>query len=89
MTINTHQLKNEIVQVATTKFPTTVFRRRQLMRAVEARLKEAGAWTDQDDLLSGSAGIKSRGMAQVDWRITDLGREHLLLKLARDQWRLP
>jgi hypothetical protein len=61
----------------------------QLMEAVEARVKEIGAWGAADDDCSGSVCIKSKGMAQIDWRITDLGREGRLINCSYDRWRLP
>jgi hypothetical protein len=89
MTIPTEELKDVIIATATEKFGTSSFRRRQLMIAVEARLRVAGALTYDDDQLSRSVGVKSRAMAQIDWRITDLGNENCLINVGRDQWRLP
>ncbi len=89
MNITAEELKDIIIEVATQMFGARTFRRRQLMEAVEARVREMGAWTTDDDVISGSVGIKSRGMAQIDWRITDLGRDGRLINLARDRWSLP
>jgi len=88
MTITTKELKEIIIEVATHEFGTCIFRRRPLMKAVEMWLKETRVWTLQDNLESGSVGKKSHGMALIDWRISDLSREHRLIKIARDQWRL-
>ena len=89
MTIGTEELKDVIIKVATKLFGMATFRRRQLMNAVETRVREMGAWTAADDQMSGSVGIKSQGMAQIDWRITDLGREGRLIHDARDRWSVP
>ena len=85
MTITTKELKNIIMEVASHKFGTCIFRRRPLMKAVEMRLKETRGWTPQDNIESGSVGKKSHGMALIDWRISDLRREQRLINVAHDQ----
>ena len=89
MNISNDQLNEIVLSVATARFGSTVFRRRPLMRAVEAHVRQLGAWTPADDVLSSSAGAKSEGLAKIDWSITHLKERRRLLNIGRDQWRLP
>jgi hypothetical protein len=45
-------------------------------------------WTAEDSQLSGSAGMKSKGLANIDWRFTDLGKRNALTKVHRGVWKL-
>jgi hypothetical protein len=65
------------------------FGRRSLMNAVEERVRELGAWTQIVDSTSGSRGLKSKGLANIDWCITDLKKKRRLLNAERDKWKLP
>jgi hypothetical protein len=89
MLIHSDTLKDLIVQVANDSFCKGFFRRRQLMDAVESKARQSGYWTADDDNLSGSNGKKSKGLAQIDWRITDLKKGHRLIKHAHNMWRMP
>jgi len=89
MVINRGDLEKLILQVARDSFDRRKFRRRQLMDAAEKEARSRGYWKLDDDKLSGSAGLKSRGWAAIDWRITDLGRRGGLVHVARDWWWLP
>lgn len=89
MRINTEQLRDVIIEVARRRFGTREFARRDLMDAVESHLRSTKDWTNEDDDLSGSRGLKSRGLAQIDWRITDLKKDGRLINKSRDKWRLP
>ena len=60
---NRERLKRTVVQVARERFGGNEFRRRPLMEAVEKKLREIGVWTSEDDQISGSTGIKSKGLA--------------------------
>jgi hypothetical protein len=87
--INIEQLRNVIIEVARRRIGTREFARRDLMGAVESHLRSARDWTNEDDDLPGSRGLKSRGLAQIDWRITDLKKDGLLINKSRDEWRMP
>jgi hypothetical protein len=89
MLIDNEQLKIMILEVANEIFENRDFKRRPLMLATEKRLRERGLWTTEDDQISGSVGIKSKGMASIDWRITNLKDEGRLLNPSRNVWRLP
>ena len=88
MTISNDRLLDVVVEVARERFGSSVFRRRPLMTAVEAQLHHLGAWTPEDDVLSSSVGIKSRGLAKIDWAISHLKEKNRLLNLGRDKWRV-
>lgn len=89
MLIRNEQLKEIILQVAKEEFEGHEFRRRPLMEAVEKRVRKMGKWTTDDEEISGSRGLKSKGLALIDWRVSDLKGEGRLLNIGRDRWRLP
>ena len=88
MNINRNELKDLIIQVAKQSFGTNIFKRRELMDSVEKHVKELGYWNPEDDEESSSAGLKSKGLANIDWAISDLKKEGRLLHISRDQWRV-
>jgi hypothetical protein len=87
--IDHDQLKILILEVAHENFGNRDFERRPLMLATEKKLREKDLWTGEDDEISGSVGIKSKGLANIDWRITNLKDEGRLLNTSRNIWRLP
>ncbi|MBT3257450.1 MAG: hypothetical protein HN366_13485 [Deltaproteobacteria bacterium] len=89
MNISRDTLKDLSVQVAKQKFGSNNFERRPLMLAVEKRVKELGHWTPEDDGDSGSVGLKSKGLANIDWAMSALRKDGGLLNPKRNQWRVP
>ena len=89
MLIDTEQLRDITVQVAREQFGEQIFARRMLMEAVERRLREIGVWELADDEDSGSVGIKSKGLARIDWSISKSKMEGRLLNVDRDKWKVP
>jgi hypothetical protein len=83
------ELGKIVLEVAEGKFDGREFGRRSLMNAVEERVRELGAWTQSDDSTSGSRGLKSKGLANIDWCIADLKKKRRLLNVERDKWKLP
>ncbi len=86
MNIKRPDLKELVVQIAIVKYAGVVFKRRPLMQAVEKRIRDEGMWEESDDIISGSRGIKSRGLANIDWAITQLGDERKLVSIGFNQW---
>lgn len=89
MKISSDQLCDLVVEVVGDKFAASTFRRRPLMLAVEARVKEEGWWTSSDDAISTSVGRKTEGLAKIDWAVSHLKERGRLLNVSRDRWRLP
>ena len=89
MRVNTVELKDVIIDVARNVFGTREFAKRELMDAVGGHLRNTKDWTIEDDDLSGSRGLKSRGLAQIDWRITDFKKDRRPINKSREKWRLP
>jgi hypothetical protein len=87
MLIGSDELKTLTVIVAKGRFGNATFRRRDLMTTVEGVVKSLGLWTDDDDDESGSAGFKSRGLAAIDWAISNL-KDDRLTHISRDQWKV-
>ena len=56
------------------------------LTAEDTRAK--GLWSAEDNQLSGSAGMKAKAMAHIDWRFTDLGKRHALTQVSRGVWKL-
>jgi hypothetical protein len=74
------ELQDLVLQVAAARFGADQFPRRLLLSAVEARIREIGAWTPADDKLPSDRCMKSEGLAAIDWAITRLFREGRLLR---------
>lgn len=89
MKLTGSQLSELVIVVASQEYGREVFRRRPLMLAVERRIKGIGKWSDEDDRISKSTGIKSAGLAKIDWAITHLREAERLHNIGRDRWRLP
>ncbi len=89
MHIDTVQLRDVTAQVAREIFGEEIFARRALMDAVERKCHEIGVWETQDDEDSGSVGLKSKGLALIDWAISRLKMDGRLLNPDRDKWKVP
>lgn len=87
MRIDTNELRMLTLVVAKGRFREGVFRRRDLMRLVEAVVKPLDLWTDEDDEDSKSAGEISLGLARIDWAISNL-KGNGLTNVAHDQWQV-
>ena len=88
MKIDTSKLADLMVEVANQRFGPATFQRRQLMDATEQIARERGFWTKEDDELSGSVGTKSSGLADIDYRFSDLARWGMIISNRRNYWRL-
>jgi hypothetical protein len=58
------------------------------MRAVEKRCKELGYREPEDGQDSGSVGLKSKGLANMDWAVSTLKQEGRLLNPGCDLWEV-
>lgn len=88
MKLETAALSELMLDLAASLYGEKLFKRRQLMDATEAEVRRLGLWTTEDDILSGSVGIKSRGLAAIDYRFSDLARVESLMSEGRDSWRV-
>jgi len=89
MKLTNDVLNDLVIAVALRMYGREAFRRRPLMLAIEEHIRKLGAWTDDDDQLSKSAGMKSAGLAKIDWAISHLKQGGRLYNLSRARWRLP
>ncbi|GJM24825.1 MAG: hypothetical protein DHS20C16_12400 [Phycisphaerae bacterium] len=87
MRVTRNQLKDIIVETVR-QFRATV-ERHQVIDAVEQHLRDDGHWEADDDLDSESTDPKSKGRAEIDYRLSDLKRERRLETPRRNQWRFP
>jgi hypothetical protein len=88
MLLTNQQLQDTVRKVAEQRFGHNLFRRRELMDAVEEHIRDIGAWEPEDDVDSQSKGAKSRGLARIDWAISNL-KDRGLCNPAHDQWQVP
>ncbi len=58
------------------------------MDLTASEIRAKSLWSVEDNQLSGSAGMKSKGLANIDWRFTDLCKKHALAKVRRGVWKL-
>jgi len=87
MRINAKRLQIFTTIIAKARFGKEVFYRRELMTTVEKALKDLGLWEEADDSLSKSVGIKSKGLARIDWAISSL-KGNGLMNISRDNWKV-
>ncbi len=88
MKLESAGLSELMLQLAARLYGEKRFRRRKLMDATEAEVRRLGFWTEEDDVLASSVGIKSRGLATIDFRFSDLARVGSLVSDSRDSWRM-
>jgi hypothetical protein len=87
--IDKTQLGAIMLEVARERYPnSTTFHRRDLMNLVEAEVRERGFWTPDDDEDSGSRGHKSKGLADIDYRFSDLAHDQFVAQAKRGYWKL-
>lgn len=82
------ELFDFMVETAEINFGAGIFKRRELMDVVAARLKSEGKWLEKYDEPSTSKGIKDKGMEGIDWGFTPLRQSGRLEHLAINQWRV-
>ena len=87
MKIQTTELKHLTLIVAISRFGNGLFRRRPLMLAVEDVVKSWGLWNEEDNEISRSKGVKSTGLADIDWAISALKNDGLI-RMGSDQWQV-
>jgi hypothetical protein len=88
MRLDSHQLADLMVTVIKRCYVDKSFRRRELMLLTEKEVMRLGLWTPADDPLSGSADPKSRGLANIDYRFSDLARWGRIVREHWNCWRL-
>ena len=89
MLIDANQLRDITVNVARAQFGQRIFARREIMNAVERELRRRQIWETEDDVDSKSADPKSKGLARIDYAISELKRRGGLLNVGRDRWKVP
>jgi putative restriction endonuclease len=88
MKIDTKQLAQLMLEVANHHFGAEPFKRRDLMVATEQEVRSRQLWTLKDDVLSESVDPKSAGLADIDYRVSDLARWGEIEKVSYGVWRL-
>ncbi|MCX6174766.1 MAG: hypothetical protein NTZ27_08465 [Ignavibacteriales bacterium] len=88
MLIKSRELNLIIIKVAKSHFGNSIFNRRSLMDAAERAIRAKGFWEIEDDFVSESAGVKSKGLAKIDWGISKLKEQGKLLNISRDEWKV-
>ena len=88
MKIESTALAGLMVELAADLYADRPFKRRQLMDAAEQEVRRRQLWTPDDDILSSSVGAKSRGLATIDYRFSDLAARGDLISDRRNVWRV-
>ena len=76
-----------MIEVARANFGAEPFGRRKLMKLTEDKVRKKGLWELEDDNLSGSSDPKSIGLANIDYRFSDIAHTKLI-QVRRGIWRL-
>lgn len=88
MLIDSDHLATLMAEIAAEQFGPKTFERRDLMKRTEWRLKKTGLWQESDDAASASADGKSVGLADIDWRFTDLANAGVSTRVSHGVWKL-
>jgi len=85
--IDSNDLAGLMIEIARSHFGTEPFDRKKLMELTEAKVRSQGLWEREDDHLSGSSNPKSIGLADIDYRFSDLAHRKLI-QVRRGVWKL-
>ena len=88
MRLTPAQLKNMVVDTMRRCFGNRIVTRHQIIDVVEQAIRNSGQWEASDGAPSASTDPKSKGRANIDYRISDLKGEGRLESPARNQWRV-
>jgi hypothetical protein len=89
MKIDSDDLAAMMTRLAREVYEGQPFHRRALMVRTEEEVRALGLWESGDDVVSGSVGLKSRGLANIDFRFSDLVRKGVFRCVSRGVWQLP
>ena len=85
MKITDQEIKDFVVEVALKKYGYNPFRRRALIKAVEAYIKMNGDWTSGDNAVAAG---KSAGSEKIERAISQWCKQGKLRRFDRDRWHL-
>jgi 5-methylcytosine-specific restriction endonuclease McrA len=88
MKIKRPELCELMLQVAEKSFSSRRFSRPELRDLTEDALRKKGLWEPADDKMSKSVARKSTGLANIDWRITDLRKKGEIVPECHNTYRL-
>ena len=88
MKIQPAELDRLVLGIAKSHYGDDLFDRRSLMNDVEREVRDKGLWEVTDNVTSKSAGIKSKGLARIDWAISRLKRDGRLINTGRNLWKI-
>jgi hypothetical protein len=77
-----------MLEIAKANFLEAPLERRRLMNLTESEAKKRGLWEREDNHLSESSGPKSKGLANIDYRFSDMARNGELINIRRGVWKL-
>jgi hypothetical protein len=83
--ITDQELKDFVVHLALEKYGYNVFRRRALIKAVEALIKMNGDWTAEDNAVAGG---KSVGSEKIEQAISHWCKQGKFIRSSQDRWRV-
>lgn len=78
-----------MIELAIKAFGEQPFERRVLMEVTEAIVRRRDLWEPSDDDISDSTDRKSIGLANIDYRFSDLADADRLINIEHGLWRLP
>lgn len=88
MKMDADQLADLMISIARAKFGTRSFERRHLMDLTEQEVRDQKLWSAEDEKLSHSTGTKTKGLANIDYRFSDLVKKRALTKVRYGIWKL-
>jgi hypothetical protein len=88
MKMDADKLAELMLSIARDQFGSSSFERRQLMDLTERKVRELKLWSSHDEQLSHSTGTKTKGLAYIDYRFSDLVKTRELVKVRYGIWKL-
>jgi hypothetical protein len=70
-----------MLEIAKSNFLEAPFERRKLMELTETEAKRRRLWEREDSHLSESSDPKSKGLANIDYRFSDMARNGELINV--------
>jgi len=80
------ELEQLVFEIARERFGFASFRRRELVKLTEDRLRSQGLWTSESEPASGLVPLNPNGLTAIDEAISRLGEARRLVKLGYDLW---
>jgi hypothetical protein len=88
MLLNCENLRQYMMAILLARFGREHFPRCVVLKLTEFELKRDRLWESRDDEPSGSSNGTPRGMARIDWQVSELARTGKIEKVCPGVWKI-